>query len=753
MQLNRSLSTLTALLATASLGLTACSSEPTALTRRSLDEAVVMLELSSANAAAGSRVGVAVRLDAAGKVAGIQGTLRFDPTRLAFVGQSATEATAIVGAQHTDRGELRLTSFDLDGLHDRVALLVFQVKGADYARSISYDHYKASTNDNGLRPVKVGVMPTIVDGTVPVPADARAFRIDDVKASLVSRGADRAIALRPGDLGTVGLRFGDINYDNAIGLDDYLGIAFAAVGLDEIIVGTDGPARDVDLVIAGNVFPNNGSVGSPACGTAADGSRVLDLDDYLGIAFFAVGLTTEPCIGQVIPGRSAAPTLRDTLSGAELIVSSGVLTLTNDRVWQLDGQLSIQDGADLVIQPGTRIEGNSNVTAAAIFIQRGGQIFANGTQYRPIVFTCTAAVKTKACWGGVFIAGRGSVNNGDAALGLSPDGCNQRGGEGGGPLFGGCNPNDNSGSLTYAVIEYAGFLLSPNNELNCLTMGGVGAATTIHHVQCHAGSDDGFEFFGGEVSTSYLVATGNDDDGFDVSFGITGDHQFVIIQADAGATNNDSKAIEADGYEPYTTGDSANFTRLPRTEPRLWNFTIIGNLALRTQNAAVHLRRGTGLKLYNSVIAGYEIGVDIDDRLTCQSGYGTGNVDIRNVTFIEVANLGQNDTGDPVGCAAAAGSSTEAEEEFTREAGRNNVEIVGTGLGSVIGTYFVDAYNTNLPDWRMRTSGVNPILGNTRTATNGAVATNYRGAVGAGLGGNIPWYSGWTRPFQSAIAP
>lgn len=747
MQLSRSFSTLTALLATATLGLAACSTEPTALARPSLDEAAVALELSSAGVSTGDRVAIAVRFDAATKVAGMQGKLRFDPTRLAYVGQSATEATAVVGSQHADRGELRFTSFDLDGLQGRVALFVFEVKGGGYAQGLEYEHYKASANQNGLRQVKVATLPTSVNGTISVPADAREFSIDDWKASLVAAGEDRSVALRPGDLGTVGLQFGDINYDAAIGLDDYLGIAFAAVGLDEIIVGTDGPSRDVDLVIAGNVFPNNGTVGSPACGTNPDGTRVLDLDDYLGVAFFAVGLPTEPCISQVIPGRSAAPTLRDTLSGAELTVTSGVLTLTNDRVWQIDGTLRIQDGADLVIEPGTRVEGTSAVFGVAIFIERGGQIFANGTQYQPITFTCTAVPKYKQCWGGIFIAGRGTVNLGTTALGGSPDGgCNQRQGEGGGPLYGGCNPADNSGSLSYAVIEYAGYGLAADNELNCLTLAGVGSATDIHHVQCHAGSDDGFEFFGGNLSTHHLVATGNDDDGFDTSFGITGDHQFVIIQADAGASNNDSKAIESDGYE----GTLGAFN-LPRSSPRLWNFTIIGNLANRTQNSAIHLRRGAGVKMHNSVIAGYEIGVDIDDAITCDNTYGDGNPTIVNTTFIEVPNLGQNDASDPVGCAAVAGSATEMEEEFTREAGRNNQEFVGTGLGSVIGTYFVDAYNTNLPDWRMRTSGVNPILGN--TAAGAPVATNYRGAVEAGLGGNIPWYSGWTRPFASAIAP
>lgn len=728
----------------AAVGLGACSDEPLSLGQRPTD-ASLALEVSSADASIGSRIGVAVRIDAAlTPVSGIQGVLRFDPSRLTYVGQSATtQATTIINPKAAPHGALVFTSFDVSGMQGRVANLVFEVKAPAFAQTLTYEHHKASTHSGGLRRIALGVTQDVqVDATVPVPPDARSFGFADWKATLSASGRDESVALRPGDLQQVGLQFGDVNYDGSIGLDDYLAIAFAAVGLEEIIVGTDGPVRDVDVVIAGNVFPDNG--GTPrTCGTNGDGSRVLDLDDYLGLAFFAVGLPTEPCIGGVIPGRTAAPTAREIIAGAALNVTSGTLTFTNDRIWQLDGQLRIQDGATLAIEPGTRIEGNSSVTAAAVFIERGGRIMANGTQYQPITFTCTAVPKTKACWGGVFIAGRGTVNLGDAALGPSPDGgCNQRGGEGGGPLFGGCNPNDDSGELSYAVIEYAGFLLSANNELNCLTLGGVGSATDIHHVQCHAGSDDGFEFFGGNVSTHHLVATGNDDDGFDVSFGITGDHQFVIIQTDAGASNNDSKAIEADGYE----GTIGPF-HLPRTAPRLWNFTIVGNLALRTQNSALHLRRGVGLKLYNSIIAGHEIGVDFDDALTCDNTYGTGAVEIRHNTFIEVANLGQNDSSDPL-CGSAT-STTEGEEEYTRGAGLNNVEMLGA-LGTVIPTVLRDAYNTDLPDWRAVVG-----LGNTLAPTAGssAVATTYRGAVEPGLGGSIPWYSGWTRPFQGATTP
>ena len=758
MILIRSLSKMPALALAAAFGLAACSDEPAPLALRAAQDAQLSLEVSSASARVGSRVGVALRVNAPTlSVAGIQGTIRFNPAELAYVGQSATtEATAIINPRRADRGELAFTSFDIDGMQGRVANLVFEVRGTGYAQNLKYDHYKASTFVGGHRNLALTVGRTAaVDASVPVPSDARVFSFADWRSTLTAAGEAPSVALRPGDLGTVNLQFGDIDYNGAIGLDDYLGVAFAVVGLEEIVVGTDGPARDVDLVVAGNVFPDNG--GTPrTCGTNVDGSRALDLDDYLGIAFFAVGLPTEPCIGQVIPGRGPATTMRQELGTADVggvgaverVVASGeTFTLTNDRIWQINSKLRVQNGGVLNIQAGTRIEGNSAATATALFVERGGQINANGTQYQPITFTCTNAVKTKACWGGIFIAGRGTVNLGDATLGPSPDapGCNQRGGEGGGPRYGGCNPSDNSGSLTYAVIEYAGYLLSPNNELNCLTMGALGSGTTIHHVQCHAGSDDGFEFFGGDISTRHLVATGNDDDGFDVSFGIRGNHQFVIIQSDVGATNNDSKAIEADGYE----GTISAFN-LPRTSPRLWNFTIIGDQTSRTQNSAIHLRRGSGLRLYNSVISGYEIGVDLDDALTCNAAYGDGIVELRNNTFVEVANLGQNDSGDPL-CGSAT-STTEGEEEFVRGAGLNNVELSGA-VGAVIGTILRDGYNVNLPDWRMLGSSGSPVLGNTFVATGGAVATNYRGAVASGLGGSIPWYSGWTRPWQGATTP
>jgi hypothetical protein len=581
------------------------------------------------------------------------------------------------------------------------------------------------------------------DASLSVPLDARTLTVADWTARLMPAGGRNPnVSASPGQY-SLNLKYGDINFSSPVDLEDFLGIANAAVGNDQIITGTDPAGSNVDLVIAGNVAPNNGA---GACGTEADGSRVVDLSDFLAVANEAVGVNEE-CVGDIIPCRGPLPTTRQTINATStpsLTIGSGeTVTLTKDRIWEIGGQLKVLDGGRLNIQAGTRIEGLSTVQAAAIFVERGGRIFAEGTQNEPIVMTCSAAVKTEGCWGGVFVAGKGIVNTQDPGLPAAPDGCNQRGGEGGGPRYGGCDNTDNSGIIRYVRIEFAGFLLSANNELNGLTLAGVGSGTQVDHVQIHAGQDDGIEFFGGAVSTKYLVLTGNDDDQFDISFGNSADHQFVLIQSDIGAANNDSKAIEADGNEP-APGTAA----LPRTSPRLWNFTMIGNLSAATQPAAVQLRRGSGLRLYNSVVAGWPVGVDFDDALTCDA-FGGGAVQIQHTSFIGVPNLGNNDTADPL-CAGAT-STTEGEEEFVR------AQPANTESSAAITTFFRDAYNTQLPDFRMLFVGGAPALTNTLNPStipgSTAVATNYRGAVGPQSNGQIPWYAGWTRGFTSALVP
>jgi hypothetical protein len=747
MHLFRSFSKHSALVLAAAVGLSACSDEPTTLGGGLTDRAAISLSVSSGAAAAGARVAVAVDLDAApGRAGGFQGTLSFDPARMRYVGQSPVgDVVTMANASDAAAGSVRFVSFNPAGVSGRAALFVFEVAAANYAQSLRYDHQIAATAGADLEKLPVTVRREVaIDGSLSVPADARALSVADWNALLGGTGTTSPVALRPGEY-RLNLEYGDVNFDNLLNLTDYLFAANASVGNQSLIVGTDGPAVDLDLVIAANVFPDNGG---GACGTEVDGTRAIDLFDLLVIANEVVG-TDAACVGDVIPGRGPLPTTRQSItaiSSPDLTIGVGeVVTLTNDRIWQIEGILRVQDGGRLNIEAGTRVEGLTEAgETQAIFVERGGQMFAEGTQNQPIVMTCTAATKFKGCWGGVAVTGRGTVNLGDGTLGQSPDGgCNQRRLEGNGPLYGGCNPDDNSGVIRYTVIEYGGRVIGADNELNGLTLGGVGRGTTIEYVQIHAGTDDGIEFFGGEVNTRYLVLTGNDDDGFDVSFGYTGENQFVIAQNDFGNPGGDSKAIEADGNEP---APGAILT--PRTAPQLYNFTMIGNLSQQTgSNAAMHLRRGVGLTLANSLVAGYGIGLDIDDPLTCD-GFGTGPVRIINTTFIDIADLGNSDSGDPA--CVAGGSTTEGEEDFINAEATNRVR---TGLASVL----IDATNTDLPDWRMLLVGGLPAEAGTAAPPAGStfiVSTNYRGAVApAASAGTIPWYSGWTRPFQSATTP
>lgn len=747
----RTIPKLTMLVAATAVGITACSDDQStrSVDRRQAD-VPLKLEVSSASAKPGTRIAVAVNLDVnAGTTGVVQGTIEFDEARLRYVGQSpAGNTITMVNAKGAANGKLRLLSGNASGITGRVAMFVFETKGDNYFSTIRYVPQMAASAGGNTRQLSTKVLGTSIDAALLVPTDAAVMTMEDWAARIVPVGSSPAgVSAGPGEY-SLNLQYGDIDFNNAIDGNDFLAVANAAVGNDQIIIGTNGPAVDRDLVIAGNVFPTNTA---GACGTEADGTRVLDGNDFIAIANRAVG-NPETCAGTLIPGRGPLPTTRQLISATStpsLTVASGqTLTLTKDRVWEIGGQLRVLDGGTLTIQEGTRVEGLSTVTAAAIFIERGGRINAIGTQNEPIVMTCTATVKTEGCWGGVFVAGRAPINTGDPALGPAPDGGNQRGGEGGGPVYGGANPLDNSGTIRYVRIEFAGFLLSTNNELNGLTLGGVGSGTQIDHVQIHAGQDDGIEFFGGTVRTSYLVLTGNDDDQFDISFGNAADHQFVIIQSDVGAANNDSKAIEADGNEP-----APGTAVLPRTSPRLWNFTIIGNLSATTQPGAVQLRRGSGLRLYNSVIAGWPIGVDIDDPLSCDS-FGNGKVQFKNNTFVGVPNLGNDDGSDPL--CSPTGGTTENEEAFIRiptdTSTSNNVET-----SAAITTIFRDAYNTQLPDFRMLFVGGQPALGNTLAPStvvgSTAVATNYRGAVAPSDGGTIPWYAGWTRGFTTPTTP
>ncbi|MCU0624733.1 MAG: hypothetical protein MUF53_12855 [Gemmatimonadaceae bacterium] len=756
---------LVALVAVSAIGLAGCADDQTPGATAPSTSPAVGLDVSSFSATRGERIAVAVSLDAAPRtVGGVQGRLEFDASRLRFVGQSATgDAIAVANVKDAAAGSLRLVAGNPMGVSGRVAVFVFEAKADNWASSLRWVHQSAASAMGNVRTLAASTRGTRADASLGVPSDAAVMTVADWSARLLPAGRGTgAIAAAPGEY-RLNLKYGDVNFDNAIDLNDFLSVANAAVGNDPIISNTDGPTVDVDLVIAGNVFPTNGG---GACGTESDGSRVLDLNDFLAVANVAVG-NPESCAGTAIPGRGPLATNRVEVSGN----LTGTINWTKNNVYQLNGLVRVVDGATLNIEAGTRIEGNSAVNPSALYVERGAAIFAVGTQNEPIVFTCTGA-KVPGCWGGVWISGKSTVNTPNATIGQSPafaartgsqapvaadpGGCNQQVAEAGAaPSYGGCTPNDNSGRLSYVRFEYGGFVVAPNRELNNLTLAGVGSGTQVDHIQVHGGSDDGLEFFGGTVDVSYVVITANNDDGFDGSAGYTGRSQFVIIQNDAGdvSAGADSRAIEMDNW------DSSN-QNLPRTAPQLYNFTIIGNLVNRSSTAAIMLRRGTGPTLANSIVDGWPAAVSLRDAFTC-SGFGTGNPRVVSTTFMDTPLFSASDNSGgnaPPTCAPATGTGNDAESQFLSLANGFRFRDALTGPPAVlaIDQILLDGRNTLLPDWRQRPStpgGTTPIEGGVETVPAGLVQTNFRGAVGVLAAGQIPWYSGWTRPFSTPTTP
>jgi hypothetical protein len=319
-------------------------------------------------------------------------------------------------------------------------------------------------------------------------------------------------------------------------------------------------------------------------------------------------------------------------------------TWTSGNTYLLDGWVYVDNNVTLTIQPGTVIRG-SKVNQGALIIERGGKLIANGTVDQPIVFTSNIAPgsRTYGDWGGLIICGRST--------------CNLSGGqgviEGGvGSIFGGgTNPdvNDNSGILRYVRIEFPGIAFSANNEINGLTMGGVGAGTTIDYVQVSYSGDDAFEWFGGTVNAKHLIALRALDDDFDTDNGFTGKVQFgVSLRDPAVADISESNAFESDN-------NSSGSTATPITMPIFSNISVFGP-AVTTgttinslYRSGMHLRRNTACSIYNSTISGYPYGLNLDGVAT-QTNANNNLLQIENVflTGMVTNNFRAQSTGAPL---------------------------------------------------------------------------------------------------------
>ncbi|ACU03053.1 MULTISPECIES: hypothetical protein [Pedobacter] len=294
-------------------------------------------------------------------------------------------------------------------------------------------------------------------------------------------------------------------------------------------------------------------------------------------------------------------------------VSGDITTSTTwsaDKIYLLKGNVFVTNNATLTIEPGTIIKGDKG-TKGALIITRGAKIMAVGTVEKPIVFTSsiTAGARKEGDWGGVILLGKAQNNLGTS---VPIEGISDATDKG---KHGGTDNTDNSGIMKYVRIEFAGIALSPDNEINGLTFGSVGSGTTIDYIEVYRSGDDAYEWFGGAVNCSHLLAIDSWDDDFDTDNGFSGKVQFGLAQRLAVTADvSGSNGFESDNN---AAGDNAT----PQTSAVFSNMTILGPVAsggssinANFQHGA-QIRRNSAMSLFNSVIVGYTEGVFYDDGL------------------------------------------------------------------------------------------------------------------------------------------
>jgi hypothetical protein len=381
------------------------------------------------------------------------------------------------------------------------------------------------------------------------------------------------------------------------------------------------PAGKVDFTVSAS-GPWTAVSDQPWCTVTASGTGNGAVE-----ANFTENTTTSPRVANItVTIAGVAPIMLTlTQAGGSSVVEvsgeiSGNVTWTADKQYLIKGFTYVIDGAVLTIAPGTIIKGDK-LTIGALIVERGGKIIADGTAANPIIFTSNAPVgfRNRGDWGGLVLCGKAPVNNGDPQIE-------------GGPRshYGGTDANDNSGVLRYVRIEYGGYPLQPDKEINGLTMAGVGAGTTIDYIMVSFANDDSFEWFGGTVNAKHLIAYRGLDDDFDTDNGFQGKLQFLFAIRDKNVADvSGSNSFESDN-------DATGSTNIPITKPIFCNVTVIGprkdastsNISANYKNA-LHLRRNTQTCTYNSVFAGYLGGLLLDGTLA-QSSAVNGVLQIRN---------------------------------------------------------------------------------------------------------------------------
>jgi hypothetical protein len=458
---------------------------------------------------------------------------------------------------------------------------------------------------------------------------------------------------------------------------------------------------------------------APPCGDAADVNDDGNVDIADAIATFSFLFTGGSPPRPPYPVFEADSTA-DGLNclGPAIEITGDITsnrTLTRNQVYRLVSAVTVRAGTTLTIEEGTTVLGDS-ATEGLLVVERGARLVAAGMPTHPVVFTSDKPVtqRGRGDWGGLIILGRGDNNvPGKQALAEGLD--NQFWGGGQNVI-----PNDDSGRLSYVRVEYGGTEISMDNEVNAISLFGVGNMTQIDHVQVKYNLDDGIEWFGGNCSARFCIANGIGDDSFDYSFGWSGRGQFWVAQQRG---DDADRGFEVDNSE-------SEFGATPRTRPMLSNVTLVGDPTTDfgpESTQGLLLRRGCGGLVYNAIVTGFKTaGLDIDDGVTTNDQ--PGNLVLDHSVFFS------NGPGPDFNRHFQTGETGANEESLA-----NGFNFTSVAFGTTVNTNnilatmppLVDAFNFASPNFRPQNDALmNPF--NATSLDSFFQPAPYRGAVPPG---------------------
>ena len=362
--------------------------------------------------------------------------------------------------------------------------------------------------------------------------------------------------------------------------------------------------------------------------------KKLLLSLALTIAIFSVGCSTDEDVTPVVNGGSSAPDTSNSNKDGTIASQSDEdldptclqgdikanITLTNDKEWVLCGPLSVKDGYTLTIAPGTTIKAIAGGTNVFIAVEQGAKINAAGTAQAPIRMTSAAGNKRYGDWGGLIINGKAPISGGGTSTTEVL------------PLpYGGTDSADNSGVLSYVVLEYTGARINGEKEFNGLTLYAVGSQTEVNNIVIYEGADDAIEFFGGSVSVENLLVVNALDDCFDWTQGYVGTankNWYAVRTSDFTPISEDPRGIEGDGNLDGNSPSDAN-----QSNPTIENVTIINDGTIEFADL-VKIRRGSGANITGLYLG---LGDDASASDTIDLSDSRGNA-ISSTSIIGTAN-------------------------------------------------------------------------------------------------------------------